>query len=160
CVPCCMAAPRITSSTSAGSTRARSSAARMACAAIVGASRSFRAPRYALPMGVRAVETMTASRMTRVCQISGSILPQRCQGLDAQGAARRDGAGQARDAEEEPGHRRVGPRIVGADLEEQGAEAARRGEGQAEPERRPGADEDEAAADDQPQDARPPRAQG
>ena len=44
-VPCCRAAPRMTSSTSAGSTRARSRAWRMAWPPSAGASRSLKAPR-------------------------------------------------------------------------------------------------------------------
>src|ERR1700761_446622 len=58
-----MAQPMTTSSISAGSSLARFTASRIAWAAMVGPSRLLNAPRYALPMGVRAVETMTASRM-------------------------------------------------------------------------------------------------
>src|SRR5690606_16079952 len=60
-VPCCIAHPMMTSSTSAGSMPARATAARMACAPSVGASVLLNAPRYALPIGVRAVDTITAS---------------------------------------------------------------------------------------------------
>src|SRR3954447_20115264 len=63
CTPCCSAAPMITSSTSAGSTFARSIAARIGCAARVGEGVVLNAPRYALPIPVRAVETITASRI-------------------------------------------------------------------------------------------------
>src|SRR3954447_8505468 len=62
CTPCCRAAPMITSSISAGSSFARSIAARIGCAARVGEGVALNAPRYALPMPVRAVETITASR--------------------------------------------------------------------------------------------------
>src|SRR5439155_20945394 len=63
CTPCIRAQPMITSSTSAGSTFARSIAARIGCAASVGEGVALNAPRYALPMPVRAVETITASRI-------------------------------------------------------------------------------------------------
>src|SRR3712207_5869118 len=63
CTPCCSAAPITQSSTSAGAMPARSTAARIACAASVGDGVALNAPRYALPIGVRAVETMTASRL-------------------------------------------------------------------------------------------------
>src|SRR5215213_3506546 len=52
----------ITSSISAGSTLAPSIAARIGCAANVGDGVALNAPRYARPMPVRAVETITASR--------------------------------------------------------------------------------------------------
>src|SRR5208282_6339110 len=60
-LPCWSAAPIIRSSTSPGSTRARLSASRIIGAAIDGDSISLNAPRYALPIGVRAVDTITAS---------------------------------------------------------------------------------------------------
>jgi len=50
------------SSTSAGSTPARWMAWRATWPDIAGASVSLKAPRKALPIGVRATETMTASR--------------------------------------------------------------------------------------------------
>ena len=61
--PSGIAQPRITSSTSPGSSRARSTACRIACPAMVAPWVLLNAPRYALPIGVRAVETMTASAM-------------------------------------------------------------------------------------------------
>src|SRR5262249_3568671 len=62
-VPCCMAHPMTTSSTSPGSTLARLTASPITCPAIVGPSVLFSAPRYTFPIGVRAVETITASVM-------------------------------------------------------------------------------------------------
>jgi hypothetical protein len=62
------AQPRITSSTSAGSTPARSTALAITWPARVAPCVLLKAPRYALPIGVRAVETMTASAM-------GTLLP-------------------------------------------------------------------------------------
>src|SRR5688572_10592212 len=53
--------------------RARRTASRIACAARAGASVSLKAPRNALPIGVRAVETMTASRM--IAPVSRSEIP-------------------------------------------------------------------------------------
>ncbi|SKX89324.1 Uncharacterised protein [Mycobacteroides abscessus subsp. abscessus] len=64
--PCCMAAPSTTSSTSPPSIPARDTAWAMACPASSCAWVLLNAPRYAFPIGVRAVETMTASRMS-VC---------------------------------------------------------------------------------------------
>src|SRR5215468_5203340 len=61
CVPCWRAAPMMTSSTSPGSTPARSKTARMTGATMLGASRLLNAPRYDLANPVRAVATMTAS---------------------------------------------------------------------------------------------------
>src|SRR5699024_10641443 len=62
-LPCCRAAPTTTSSTCSPSTPERSTACRTACPMSSWAWVSLKAPRYARPMGVRAVETMTASRM-------------------------------------------------------------------------------------------------
>ena len=62
-VPSGRAQPMITSSTSPGSTPARSTAARTACAPMVGPWVMFKAPRQDLARPVRAVETMTASGM-------------------------------------------------------------------------------------------------
>src|SRR5215216_4531708 len=62
-VPCCMAQPITTSSTSAPSTLARDSADAIACPNSVAPSVWLSAPLYALPIGVRAVETITASVM-------------------------------------------------------------------------------------------------
>jgi hypothetical protein len=61
--PCCIAQPMTTSSTSAGSMPERFTASRMAWAPRVGAAVLLNAPRYALPIGVRAVATITASFM-------------------------------------------------------------------------------------------------
>ena len=61
CVPCWRAAPMMTSSTSPGSTPARSKTARMTGATILGASRLLNEPRYDLVKPVRAVATITAS---------------------------------------------------------------------------------------------------
>ena len=60
-VPCCMAQPITTSSTSAPSILARDSADEIACPNRVAPSVWLSAPLYALPIGVRAVETITAS---------------------------------------------------------------------------------------------------
>ena len=60
-VPCCIAAPIMQSSISAGSTPARATAAVIACELIEGDWRLLNAPRNALPIGVRAAETITAS---------------------------------------------------------------------------------------------------
>ncbi|MNC48958.1 hypothetical protein D3C75_981050 [compost metagenome] len=65
-VPLCMAVPITRSSISPGSIFARSTAARMASALMDGDLRSLNAPRKALAIGVRAVETITASCMV-VC---------------------------------------------------------------------------------------------
>ncbi|MNP37671.1 hypothetical protein D3C76_1311320 [compost metagenome] len=62
-VPLCMAVPSTRSSISPGSMAARSTAARIATALIDGDLKSLNAPRKALAMGVRAVETITASCM-------------------------------------------------------------------------------------------------
>src|SRR5215218_1440308 len=62
-LPCCSAAPMTTSSTSAGSRPARPTAWAMAWPPSAWAWVSLKAPRYARPIGVRAVETMTAERM-------------------------------------------------------------------------------------------------
>src|SRR5206468_12896593 len=61
CVPCWRAAPMMTSSTSPGSTPARSKTARMTGATMLGASRLLNEPRYDLVNPVRAVDTITAS---------------------------------------------------------------------------------------------------
>ncbi|SPA54535.1 exported protein of unknown function [Cupriavidus taiwanensis] len=66
-MPCCAAAPISTSSTSAGSTPARSTTARTTWPPSTGASVSLKAPRKALPIGVRATATMTASFMLGSC---------------------------------------------------------------------------------------------
>src|SRR5215467_2101757 len=60
-VPCCKAAPIMTSSTSPGSTLARSKTARMTGATMLGASRLLNEPRYDLVNPVSAVATITAS---------------------------------------------------------------------------------------------------
>src|SRR5215510_15180051 len=60
-VPCWRAAPIMTSSTSPGSTLARSRTARMTGATMLGASRLLNEPRYDLVKPVRAVATITAS---------------------------------------------------------------------------------------------------
>ena len=52
--------PKTTSSTSPGEIPARSMAARMTCAAMSAPCVRFRAPRKALPIGVRALATITA----------------------------------------------------------------------------------------------------
>src|SRR5881409_2696269 len=57
------AQPRTTSSTSPGSRRARLTAFAMTWPAMAAPCVLLKAPRYALPIGVRAVETMTASAM-------------------------------------------------------------------------------------------------
>ena len=62
-VPSGAAQPRITSSTSPSSTLARSAACLMTCAPMSAPWVSLKMPRNALPIGVRAVETMTASAM-------------------------------------------------------------------------------------------------
>src|SRR3546814_9719802 len=71
CEPCCIAAPNRTSSISPPSTPARSTAALTEKAPSVGARVLLNEPRAALVSGVRAVETMTASRMIGVL-LSGS----------------------------------------------------------------------------------------
>src|SRR5476651_1124027 len=60
-VPSGAAQPRITSSTSPRSSLARSAAALITCAPMSAACVSLKMPRNALPIGVRAVETITAS---------------------------------------------------------------------------------------------------
>ena len=60
-VPCCKAQPKIHSSTSARSIPARSTAALTATAPKLAPRKLLKAPRYALPIGVLAVETITAS---------------------------------------------------------------------------------------------------
>src|SRR3954471_3252016 len=60
-VPCCIAQPITTSSTSPGSMPARLAASAITWPAMVGPSVLFSAPRKALPTPVRAVETITAS---------------------------------------------------------------------------------------------------
>src|SRR5580704_13945690 len=62
-VPCDRAHPRTTSSTLSGSMPARSTAELTACAANSWACVLLKAPRYALPIGVRANATITASRI-------------------------------------------------------------------------------------------------
>src|SRR3954452_22154256 len=71
CAPCWIAAPRITSSISAGSMRARLTASAIACPARACGWVSLKAPRNALPIGVRAVETMTAWRMGQLLRSGG-----------------------------------------------------------------------------------------
>src|SRR6202041_489162 len=61
--PCCKAHPMMTSSISAGPISARPTAWAIACPPSVGAEVLLNAPLYALAMGVRATETMTASRI-------------------------------------------------------------------------------------------------
>ncbi|BEL87442.1 hypothetical protein SM12VA4_41030 [Serratia marcescens] len=63
CTPCCNAAPSTTSSTSLPTIPARSTACLIACPASVADGVALKAPRYALPIGVRAVEIITASRI-------------------------------------------------------------------------------------------------
>jgi hypothetical protein len=60
-VPSGAAQPRITSSTSPSSTLARSAACLITCAPMSAPWVSLKMPRNALPIGVRAVETITAS---------------------------------------------------------------------------------------------------
>src|SRR5262249_3002487 len=60
-VPSCSAAPMMRSSISPGSSPARLITSLITGAARVGAVVSLKARRYALPRGVRAVDTMTAS---------------------------------------------------------------------------------------------------
>ena len=60
-VPSGAAQPSSTSSTSPSSSLARSTACLMTCAPMSAPWVSLKAPRKALPIGVRAVETMTAS---------------------------------------------------------------------------------------------------
>ena len=62
-VPAVSTVPMTTSSISAPSMPARSTAWRIACAISVGDLMLLSAPRKARPIGVRAVETMTASLM-------------------------------------------------------------------------------------------------
>ncbi len=62
-VPAVNTDPIITSSISAPSMPARSTAWRIACAVMVGDLMLFSDPLNATPIGVRAVETMTASFM-------------------------------------------------------------------------------------------------
>ncbi|VXC92769.1 hypothetical protein OCEANICA350_12414 [Oceanicaulis sp. 350] len=57
-----MPTPKITSSIRSGSIPARSTAAFITWAASRSGAVALKAPRWALPIGVRAVETMTASR--------------------------------------------------------------------------------------------------
>src|SRR3546814_19023392 len=64
CDPCCIAAPKRTTSTSPPSSPARSPAALTEKAPSVGEGVLLNEPRAALVSGVRAVDTMTASRMT------------------------------------------------------------------------------------------------
>src|SRR5699024_4525776 len=73
CAPCCTAARRTTCSIPAGSTPERSTAWRIAWPASSCDCVLLNAPRYALPMGVRAVDTMTACVMVllRVAGASG-----------------------------------------------------------------------------------------
>src|SRR5262249_20788144 len=59
------AQPKMTSSTSEGSTPARLTASFTTCPPSVAPWVLLKAPRYALPIPVRAVETMTASGMNR-----------------------------------------------------------------------------------------------
>ena len=67
-VPSGRPTPRITSSTSAGSTPARLTACAITWAPSVGPVVMLKAPRWALPIGVRAVETITASVMVTPCR--------------------------------------------------------------------------------------------
>ena len=77
-VPACMAQPITTSSTSAPSSPARRTASRMTWPPKVGALVLLNAPRNALPIGVRAVETMTASFIMGLPDTGGH-----CKPLDA-----------------------------------------------------------------------------
>ena len=84
-VPSGAAQPRITSSTSARSTLARSAACLMTCAPMSAPWVSLKMPRNALPIGVRAVETMTASAMMMFLleDLGGTVgysHPERCEG--------------------------------------------------------------------------------
>src|ERR1700761_7483359 len=63
--------PRMTSSTSAGSTPARATACATACPASVAPCVWLYAPRNARPIGVRATETITASDMGGLLGDSG-----------------------------------------------------------------------------------------
>ena len=71
CVPCWRAAPMMTSSTSPGSTPARSRTARMTGATMLGASRLLNEPRYDLVNPVRAVDTITASFIVVLLRCDG-----------------------------------------------------------------------------------------
>ena len=88
CTPCCRAQPITTSSTSAPSMPARFTAWAMAWPASVGDGVALNAPRNALPIGVRAVETITASRMrySFLCQFSG-LQPTYCKVIHSAASA-------------------------------------------------------------------------
>ena len=80
-VPSGAAQPRITSSISPSSILARSAACLMTCAAMSAACVSLKIPRNALPIGVRAVETMTASAMKFPPDRNGySVIPRGSEG--------------------------------------------------------------------------------
>src|SRR5262245_7917181 len=85
--------PRITSSIAAGSTDARSTAARTARAARSSARTVARAP-PARPTGVRAADTMKASLMRRTQMlVEAHVLEVERPGVDAR-ARRRDPVGE------------------------------------------------------------------
>ena len=77
--PSGLAQPRTTSSTSSGSMPARSTARAMTCPAMTAPWVALKAPRNALPIGVRAVETITASAITSIPQYTLSPTPE-CPG--------------------------------------------------------------------------------
>src|SRR5215213_3317761 len=103
-VPSGAAQPRITSSTSPSSTLARSAACLMTWAPMSAPWVSLKTPRKALPIGVRAVETMTASAMLfllelsedcqLLCQTVENFLPS-CTSFFSSGAGSQNGSPEA-----------------------------------------------------------------
>ncbi len=86
-VPAGMAVPSTTSSMSSADRPARSTAARMAWPASVGDLMLFREPWNARPIGVRAVETITASVMPFLRKNQIRWVPRRAASM-----SRRDGS--------------------------------------------------------------------
>src|ERR1700756_5384709 len=124
-VPCCMAHPMTTSSTSPGSTLARLTASPMTCPAIVGPSVLFSAPRKAFPIGVRAVETITASVM-----LSSSLQVMRRSPRDPHGClspkyGRRSKQSSACDAKHPPDDLPLQGEILCSDARQHQALAAK-----------------------------------
>ena len=98
-VPSGAAQPRITSSTSPSSTLARSAACLITCAPMSAPCVSLKMPRNALPIGVRAVETMTASAIglsfpERIDQTVENFLPS-CTSFLSRGAGSQNGSPEA-----------------------------------------------------------------
>ena len=99
-VPSGAAQPRITSSTSARSILARSAACLMTWAPRSAPWVSLNTPRKAFPIGVRAVETMTASAIgfsfpqTRIDQTVENFLPS-CTSFLSSGAGSQNGSPEA-----------------------------------------------------------------